>query len=163
MMKKKIKIKTRQENLKIKTRRNSTTEKLAENFWRSFILIVNEIGCITWNNEEESNWEGNFRAWTSPESWQPLVSWRHISNCHSEFCTCERRRNKVIRIVKTLNQLTEALNYEGCDQQHSSLHLHLLPRNSETLERKRHVDTVYKYQNSKHSPHVFTRFSMIQQ
>ena len=29
---KKIKIKTRQENLKIKTRRNSTTEKLAENF-----------------------------------------------------------------------------------------------------------------------------------
>ena len=29
---KKKKIKTRQENLKIKTRRNSTTEKLAENF-----------------------------------------------------------------------------------------------------------------------------------
>ena len=28
----KKKIKTRQENLKIKTRRNSTTEKLAENF-----------------------------------------------------------------------------------------------------------------------------------
>ena len=30
--KKKKNIKTRQENLKIKTRRNSTTEKLAENF-----------------------------------------------------------------------------------------------------------------------------------
>ena len=41
----------------------------------------------------------------------------------------ERRRNEVIRTVKTLNQLTEALNYEGYDLKRSSIYLHLLPRN----------------------------------
>ena len=52
--------------------------------------------------------------------------------------THERRRNEVIRTVKTLDQLTEALNYEGYDQKRSSVYLRLLPRN---LERWRESDT----------------------
>ena len=77
--------------------------------------------------------------------------------------THERRRNEVIRTVKTLDQLTEALNYEGYDQKRSSVYLRLLPRNSRTLEGKRHVHTtpvkLYKSQNSKHSSHISTKFA----
>ena len=39
------------------------------------------------------------------------------------------RRNEVIRAVKTLDQLTEALNREGFELKRSSVYLHLLPRN----------------------------------
>ena len=35
--------------------------------------------------------------------------------------THERRRNEVIRTVKTLDQLTEALNYKGYDLKRSSV------------------------------------------
>ena len=51
----------------------------------------------------------------------------------------ERRRNEVIRTVKTLDQLTAALNHEGYDLKRSSVYLHLLPRNSKTIEGKKHV------------------------
>ena len=53
----------------------------------------------------------------------------------------ERRRNEVIRTVKALDQLTEALNYEGYDLKRSSVFLHLLPKTSPTLGGKRHVHT----------------------
>ena len=39
----------------------------------------------------------------------------------------DRRRNDLIRTVKTLDQLTEALNCEGFELKHSSVYLHLLP------------------------------------
>ena len=72
----------------------------------------------------------------------------------------ERRRNEVIRTVKTLDQLTAALNHEGCDLKRSSVYLHLLPRNSKTIEGKRHVHTaplkLIKSQNSSHATHVST-------
>ena len=45
----------------------------------------------------------------------------------------ERRCNEVIRTVKTLNQLTEALNYKGYDLKRSSVYRHLLTRISRTL------------------------------
>ena len=57
------------------------------------------------------------------------------------FASHERRRNKVINRVKTLYQLTEALNYEGYDLQHSSVYLHFLSRNSKILDGKCHVLT----------------------
>lgn len=75
----------------------------------------------------------------------------------------ERRRNEVIRTVKSLDQLTEALNHEGYDLKRSSVYLHLLPRNSRTIEGKRHVHTapvkLMKAQNSSHAVHVSTKFA----
>ena len=39
----------------------------------------------------------------------------------------ERRCNEVIRTVKTLNQLTEALNYKSCDLKRSFFYLCMFP------------------------------------
>ena len=75
----------------------------------------------------------------------------------------ERRSNEVIRTVKSLDQLTEALHQEGYDLKRSSVYLHLLPKNSRTMEGKRHVYTapvkLFKAQNSKHASHVSTKFA----
>ena len=75
----------------------------------------------------------------------------------------ERRPNEVIRTAKTLDKLTAALNHEGYDLKRSSVYLHLLPRNSKTIEGKRHVHTapvkLIKSQNSSHATHVSTKFA----
>ena len=68
----------------------------------------------------------------------------------------------MIRTVKTLDQLTEALNREGFELKRSSVYLHLLPQNHRTTEGKRHVTTapvkLYKSQNSKHAWYTSTKF-----
>ena len=46
----------------------------------------------------------------------------------------ERQQNEVIRSIKTLDQLTEALQREGFNAKHSSTYLHLLPQNSRSEE-----------------------------
>ena len=83
----------------------------------------------------------------------------------SGSATHQRRRNEVIKIVKTLDQLTEALNREGFELKRSSVYLHLLPRNHRTTEGKRHVATapikLYKSQNSKHASHPSTKFALV--
>ena len=75
----------------------------------------------------------------------------------------EKRRNEVIRTVKSLDQLTEALNREGYDLKHSSVCLHSLPKNSRTIEGKRHIHTapvkLFKSPNSKHAAHVSKKFA----
>ena len=75
----------------------------------------------------------------------------------------DRQRNEVIRAVKTLDQLTEALNREGFELKRSSVYLHLLSRNHRSIEGKRHVTTapvkLYKSQNSKHASHPSTKFA----
>ena len=75
----------------------------------------------------------------------------------------DRRRNEAIRAVKTLDQLTEALNREAFELKRSSVYLHLLPRNQWSIEGKRHVTTapvkLYKSQNSKHASHPSTKFA----
>eukprot|EP00794_Sanderia_malayensis_P004092 gene4092-4646_t len=75
----------------------------------------------------------------------------------------ERRRNEVIRTVKSLDQLTKALNQKGYDLKRSSVYLHLLAKNSRTIEGKRHIHTapvkLFKSQNSKHAAHVSTKFA----
>ena len=53
----------------------------------------------------------------------------------------KRRRNEVIRTVKTLDQLTEPLNREGFELKRSSVYLHLLPKNHRTIEGKRYMST----------------------
>ena len=69
----------------------------------------------------------------------------------------------MIRAVKTLDQLTEALNREGFELKRFSVYLHLLPRNHRSLKGKRHVTTalvkLYKSQNSKHASHPSTKFA----
>ena len=83
----------------------------------------------------------------------------------SGSATHDRRRNEVIRTVKTLDQLTEALNREGFELKRSSEYLHLLPRNHRTTEGKMHVATapvkLYKSQNSKHVLHPSTKFALV--
>ena len=75
----------------------------------------------------------------------------------------DRRRNKVIRTVKTLDQLTKALNSEGFELKRSSVYLHLLPRIHWTIEGKRYVITspvkLYKSQNSTHASHTSKKFA----
>ena len=75
----------------------------------------------------------------------------------------DRRRSEVIRAVKTLDQLMEALNREGFELKRSSVYFHLLPRNHRSMEGKRHVTTapvkLYKSQNSKHASHPSTKFA----
>ena len=53
----------------------------------------------------------------------------------------ERRRGEVIRTVKSLDQLTEALNHKAYNLKRSKIYLHLLPKNSRTIEGKRHIRT----------------------
>ena len=69
----------------------------------------------------------------------------------------------MIRIVKTLDQLTEALNREVFELKRSSVYLHLLHRNVRTVEGKNHVKTahvkLYKSQNSKHVSHPSIKFA----
>ena len=76
----------------------------------------------------------------------------------------ERRRNEVIRTVKLLDQLTERLNQEGYDLKRPTIYLHLLPKNSRTIEGKRYIHTapvkLYESQNSKCSAHVSTKFAI---
>ena len=75
----------------------------------------------------------------------------------------DRCRNEVIRTVKTLDQLTEALNHEGFELKCSSVYLHLLPRNHSTIEGKRNVTTahvkLYKSRHLKHALHPSTKFA----
>ena len=70
----------------------------------------------------------------------------------------------MIRTVKLLDQLTEALNHEGYDLKHSTIYLHLLPKDSRTIEGKRHIRKapakLYKSQNSKRSAHVSTKLAI---
>ena len=64
----------------------------------------------------------------------------------------DRRYNEVIRTVKTLAHLREALNCKGFELKRSSVYLHLLSRNHRTIKGKRHMTTApakfYKSQNS---------------
>ena len=66
-----------------------------------------------------------------------------------------RRRSEVIRSVKTLDQLVAALRDKGFDYSRSAVYTHLLPRNSRTIEGRRHVTTapvkLMHAQNSKHN------------
>ena len=70
----------------------------------------------------------------------------------------------MIRTVKLLDQLTEALNHEGYDLKHSTIYLHLIPKYSRTIEGKRHIRTapvkLCKPQNSKRSAAVSTKFAI---
>ena len=79
------------------------------------------------------------------------------------MATHERRRIEIIRTIKTLDDLTEALKDEGYNLSRSAVYLHLLPRNVRSNEGKRHVKTApikfIRAQNDIHSKHVATKFA----
>ena len=54
----------------------------------------------------------------------------------------EKRRCETLRTVKTLDELTEALRKEGFNIGRSTVYYHLAPRNTRTVDGKKHVNTV---------------------
>ena len=99
--------------------------------FRSFQIVrrFSKYRCVRSANEEKGNREVN----------QRWVNWSQTPFVIPGSAAYERRHNEVITTVKTLDQLTEALNYKGYDLKCSFVYFHLLPRNSRTLERKRQV------------------------
>lgn len=75
----------------------------------------------------------------------------------------ERRRSEVIRSLKTLDDLTEALRDRGYNLSRSSVYLHLRPRNVTSSEGKRHVAScpvkLAKSESSLHKYHPDTKFA----
>ena len=75
----------------------------------------------------------------------------------------EKRRSEMIRTVKTLDDLTAALQRQGIQLSRSSFYLRLIPSNSTTCEGKRHVKTVpvklARSENSAHQQHPDTQFA----
>ena len=75
----------------------------------------------------------------------------------------ERRRNEVARSVKTLDDLTDALQEDGFNLSRSGVYLHLLPRYARSKEGKRHVTTapvkLVRAQNDQHANHEATKFA----
>ena len=68
----------------------------------------------------------------------------------------------MIRTVKTLDQLTKALNCEGFELKGSSVYLHLLPWNHMAIDRKKLKTApvkLYKSQNWKQASHPSTKFA----
>ena len=89
-----------------------------------------------------------------------IFSWLISQARHFELPFLDLR---LIRTVKILDQLTEALNREGYSLKRSSVYLRLLPRNSITKEGKRHVTSfpvkLISAKNSKHQNHPRTNFA----
>ena len=63
--------------------------------------------------------------------------------------------------VKTLDDLTDALQEDGFNLSRSGVYLHLLPRYARSKEGKRHVTTVPVKlgQNNQHAKHEATKFA----
>ncbi|KAF2905782.1 hypothetical protein ILUMI_00394 [Ignelater luminosus] len=73
-----------------------------------------------------------------------------------------RRRNEIIRSVKTLDEMTEELRKEGFNVSRNGDYIRLLPKRSASAEGKRHVVTVpvklMNATNDKHVNHVDGKF-----
>ena len=143
----------------------NTTSKLVkiqeENVQISIALIANKLDALDEITRKKATGKGT----PGPGCSQKVDSTELIeATCWIKILGSfghEGRCNEVI--VKTLDQLIEALNYEGYNLKCSTVYLDLLPRNSRTLEGKWHVHTApvkhCKSQNSKHSSHISIKFS----
>ena len=69
----------------------------------------------------------------------------------------KRRQSEIIITVKTLDQLTEALNREGYNLKKSSVYLRLLPKNGRTREGKTAPVKLISSKNSKHQSYQYTK------
>ena len=74
----------------------------------------------------------------------------------------ERRRSEKIRTVRTLDGMKEELENLGFSLSRSALYLRLLPKNSVTIEGKKHIKTVpvrlLRAENNLHDKHSDTAF-----
>ena len=74
----------------------------------------------------------------------------------------ERRSTDKLRTIKTLDELNSELRNRGYEISRSALYTRFLPRNSNSLEGKRHIKTVpvklVKAQNDQHARHTDTEF-----
>lgn len=74
----------------------------------------------------------------------------------------EKRRDEILRSCKTLADLHKEIEMEGFTLSKTSLYYRLLPRNSSTIEGKRHVKTVpvrlCRAQNDLHNDHPDQQF-----
>ena len=70
----------------------------------------------------------------------------------------EKRNSDIYRTIKTLDELTEQLNKDGFSIKRSGVYLRLMPRRSNSLEGRRHVNTVpvrlIRAQNDQHAKHI---------
>lgn len=77
----------------------------------------------------------------------------------------DRRREELYRSVKTLTELTDALKDSGFTISRSATYLRLLPRRSNSMEGKRHVNTVpvrlMRAQNDLHAKHPDSTFATV--
>lgn len=75
----------------------------------------------------------------------------------------ERRRTEGLRSIKTLNELTHALQLQGFKISRSGAYLRLLPRRMDTIEGKKHVTTVpvklIKAHTQTHAKHIDSKFA----
>ncbi|XP_037033492.1 uncharacterized protein LOC119072388 isoform X2 [Bradysia coprophila] len=74
----------------------------------------------------------------------------------------QKRRSNMMRSIHTLDELTAELNSQGFQVKRGAVYLRLLPRNSSTIEGKRHITTVpvklVRATNDLHKQHVDTKF-----
>lgn len=74
----------------------------------------------------------------------------------------DRRHDESVRSVKTLNELTAALQTKGFNIKRSATYLRLIPRRADSSEGKRHIHTVpvklLRASNAKHQEHPDGRF-----
>lgn len=77
----------------------------------------------------------------------------------------EKRREEMFRCVKTLDDLSNSLNELGFQISRSATYLRLMPRRSNSVEGKRHVQTVpvrlMKAQNDLHKKHTDAAFATV--
>ena len=73
---------------------------------------------------------------------QPLMGETLLRIAMIGSAASDKRRDEILRSVKTLDDLKKALHDMGFSVSRSALYLRLQPRNQTTLEGKRHVNTV---------------------
>lgn len=73
---------------------------------------------------------------------QPLLLSTIVDLVQASGATDDRRQTEILRTVKTLDDLVDGLGQQGIKISRSATYLRLLPRRGNTLEGKRHVQTV---------------------
>ena len=100
------------------------------------------------------------RPWLEDD--QPLLLQAILDIAFYGSAAHEKRQSDVYRSIKTLDELTKQLNYDGFNIHRGGVYLRLIPKRSSSLEGKRHVTTVpvrlIRAQNDFHAKHVDQKF-----
>ena len=100
------------------------------------------------------------RPWLEDD--QPLLLQAILDIAFYGSAAHEKRQSDVYRSIKTLDELTKQLNYDGFNIHRGGVYLRLIPKRSSSLEGKRHVTTVpvrlIRAQNDFYAKHVDQKF-----